>query len=353
MRIIEKYIAKTVYAAIGLVTLMLSGLEVFILMVNQIGDIGKGNYHIFSAFWFVLCQLPTQVYLFFPVASLLGSLIGLGALAHHYELVAMRANGYSKWDVTRAVLKASAFFILGVTLIGETIVPELARYANGKKIEAMHRDHALQTAHGLWLRQGNNFITIGSVISNNELHQVVQFQFDDQHHLKFVRHLERIFYENKHWRAENVEESYFNQSNVEANTKTEMDWDVPLNPTILSASIGQPEMMNLIQLRRYLWAQKKSHQNVADYQLDYWTRIAQPLATIVMMMLGIPFIFGPLRSSTMGSKLLVGAMMGFGFHMANRFFGPLSQVFDWPIPVAAFLPTALFACLGIYLMRRI
>ena len=110
--------------------------------------------------------------------------------------------------------------------------------------------------------------------------------------------------------------------------------------------------MSLHELHKYLHAQGINQQTVHTYQLVYLQRLIQPLTTMVMMVLAIPFIFGPLRSSTMGSKLLAGASVGFGFHIINHFFGPVSQVFQWPPEVAAFGPTSVFALLGLYLMRR-
>ncbi len=80
--------------------------------------------------------------------------------------------------------------------------------------------------------------------------------------------------------------------------------------------------MTLLQLHRYLRAQKRSHQSALNYQLAYWQRLTQPLTTIVMMILAIPFYFWALRSSTMGSKLMVGATVGFSFHIINKFFDP-------------------------------
>ena len=132
-----------------------------------------------------------------------------------------------------------------------------------------------------------------------------------------------------------------------------MIWDVPLKPSILGVSSSEPDEMTLHELRQFLRAQKLSHQTTFNYQLAYWQRLIQPVTTMVMMVLAIPFIFGPLRSSTMGSKLLAGAIVGFGFHIINRFFGPVSQVFQWPPEIAAFGPTCLFALLGLYLMRRV
>ncbi|MDF1684073.1 MAG: LptF/LptG family permease [Legionellaceae bacterium] len=74
----------------------------------------------------------------------------------------------------------------------------------------------------------------------------------------------------------------------------------------------------------------------------------QPFSTVVIMTLAIPFVFGPLRSSTMGAKLLTGVTVGFSFHLINRFFCPFSQVFLWPSEMAAILPTLLFAILGLF-----
>ena len=41
---IDKYISKTVFLSIVLVICMLTGLQLFILFVNELGDIGKGDY---------------------------------------------------------------------------------------------------------------------------------------------------------------------------------------------------------------------------------------------------------------------------------------------------------------------
>ncbi|HHF7345058.1 TPA: LPS export ABC transporter permease LptG [Legionella feeleii] len=353
MKLLDRYIAKTVLAAIALVTLMLAGLQVFILFVNQLDDLGKGDYGIVQTALYVFLQMPYQVYLFFPMASLLGCLIGLGIMANHRELVVMRAAGMSIGQVTLAVLKAALFLILFVTLVGETIVPRLASYANDQKIQAMSGGQTLRTAHGVWLRHLNDFISIGTILPNNTLELVFQYHFDESHKMRFARHIDRINYVNGQWEAHDIAETIINNEGTQTRKIKAMPWDVPVKPDILSVSSREPDEMTLHELRQYLRAQKHSHQNVGNYQLAYWQRLIQPLTTVVMMILAIPFIFGPLRSSTMGSKLLAGATVGFGFHIVNRFFGPVSQVFQWPPEIAALGPTFIFALLGLYLMSRV
>lgn len=351
-KLLDSYIAKTVLSAIAMVTLMLAGLQIFMLFVNELDDMGKANYGLSEAAAFVLLQMPYQVYLFFPMASLLGCLIGLGIMANNRELVVMRAAGMSIGQITMAVMKAALVAIIFVTVIGETIIPKLAAIGSDKKLQAMSQGQALRTSKGVWLRNQNDFITIGHIISETHLKTVYQFHFDTSNHMTYARKINSLQYQDGIWLAKGVSQSTLNKDNVQAEYIKEMTWNVPLKPSVLQGGGNEPDEMPLWELRRFLQVKKNNHQAAYNYQLAYWQRLLQPITTVVMMGLAIPFIFGPLRSSTMGSKLLAGATMGFSFHMVNRIFGPISQVFQLPVEIAAFAPTILFALLGLYLMRR-
>ncbi|CAM2842525.1 permease [Legionella steigerwaltii] len=353
MKILDRYIAKTVLGSIGLVTLMLVGLQIFILFVDQRNDIGRVDFGITQAAFFVLLQMPYQVYLFFPMASLLGCLIGLGILANHSELVVMRASGMSIGQITWAVLKASIVLIVLVTALGETLIPSLSHYANDYKTAAVSGGQTLRTSKGSWLRYGNDFISVGLILPDNILNNIYQFRFDNHHHLKMSRFISEARYTPTGWVAYNVQQTDFETDKTKTQTFASLPWDVSVKPKILTISSIAPDEMTLQELNRYIREQKRNHQNADNYQFAFLQRIIQPVTTMVMMILSIPFIFGPLRSTTMGSKLLVGAAVGFSFHILSRFFGPLSTVFQLPPELAALGPTFIFALLGLYLMRRV
>lgn len=353
MTIIERYVAKSVLGAIGLVTVLLIGLQLFMLFVDQLGDMGRGDYGIVQTGVFVLLQMPYQVYLFFPIASLLGCLIGLGVLANHSELVVMRGVGLSIGQITWAIIKAASVLILLVTILGETLIPKLTHYSYDYKAYAVSGGQSLRTTNGMWSRFGNDFVFIGTVVSDTELSQMYQFHFDDAHHMQYSRLIAKAKYEGDGWMAYDVAQTDFFDDHTKASHIKRMPWDIPVKPKILKISSHEPDEMTLRELNRYIREQKKSQMNVQGYQLTFYQRLVQPLSTIVMMILAIPFIFGPLRSSTMGSKLLVGVTVGFGFHMLNHFLGPLSTVYQLPPELAAFGPTLVFALVGVYLMRRV
>jgi Predicted permeases len=94
---------------------------------------------------------------------------------------------------------------------------------------------------------------------------------------------------------------------------------VNLDPTVLKLSNIDPDEMTIFQLYRYIQLQARHHQDVSRVQLVFWQRCFQPLSTMVMMMLAIPFVFGSLRSSMIGVKLLLGTCCGFAFYTLNHF----------------------------------
>lgn len=352
MNLLERYIAKTILLAIALVTLMLVGLQVFILFVEQIDSLGQGYYGVAQASSYVFLQMPWQVYLFFPMASLLGCLIGLGIMANHHELVVMRAAGMSTGQITLAVLKASIIVIILVTVLGETIMPGMVRYANDLKARATSNGQVLRASQWLWIRNGNDFL-VGIPTTDHTLEQVVQFDFDETHQLRLARRIGRLDYEHGAWQAYDVAETKILDDETLVDRAPKMIWDVPLKPRVLGIGNNAPDEMTLIGLYRYMQEQKRSHLSTTNLQLVFWQRIIQPFTTMVMMVLAIPFIFGPLRSSTMGSKLLAGAAVGFGFHIVNRFLGAMSQVYQFQPELAAVGPTLIFALLGFWMMRRV
>ena len=352
MKILDAYIAKTVLSAIALVTLMLIGLQLFILFVNELDDLGRGQYHIQQVLSVISLEVLGEVYLFFPVACLLGALMGLGSLASHRELIVMQAAGVSIKRMTWAVLKAALLVAVFVALLGEVFAPRFLALANEKRWEAINNGQAMQTLHGIWFKHKTDFVVIGDALHDKKLQHIEQFHFNQQHDLVFARSIACLIQEAGQWRAYDIKETRFQKNKTQVRVIKSMPWHIPLDIVTLRVTGKQPDELDFLALRAYV---KSQHGRgiFFHYRLAYWQRLVQPFTTAVMMMLAIPFVFGSLRSSTMGAKLLVGASIGFGFHLINRFFGPLADVLNWPPELAAILPTAVFALLGLYWMGRV
>lgn len=352
MKIVDQYIAKTVLTSLFLVLFILTGLQGFILFVSQLGDLGRADFGVIQAIIYVGLEIPYHVYLFFPMASLLGCLIGLGMMANHSELVVLRAAGMSIGQVTIAVFKVAVVLIIVMTFLGEMFLPKLVLWANDYKAQALRGGQTLQTSKGMWLHIKHDIVMIGEIVSPTELRQIEQFHFDQQRRVVFVRRIQSVTRKDGVWLVSNWVQSNLSHPLITTTRATNLPWDVALDPRLLRVSQHEPDEMTFSELHQFLSAQKLTRLNIRNYELGYWQRMVLPFTTLVMMLLAIPFIFGPLRTSSMGTKLMCGALVGFGFYILNRLCGSLSQIYQFSTLLAAIGPTAICAGLGVYLMYR-
>lgn len=84
--IIDWYIARTLLSTIFVTLSTLIGLSALIKFVEQLRKVGEGDYDLIVAGLFVILSLPRDIEQFFPMATLLGGLIGMGLLASNSEL---------------------------------------------------------------------------------------------------------------------------------------------------------------------------------------------------------------------------------------------------------------------------
>ena len=97
---------------------------------------------------------------------------------------------------------------------------------------------------------------------------------------------------------------------------------------------------------------ENNDQDPSRYQLALWRKVFQPISVGVMLLMALSFIFGPLRSVTMGARVIMGVLTGFGFFILNEVFGPVSLVYQLPPFLGALLPSLLFAAIAGVMLRR-
>ena len=76
-----------------------------------------------------------------------------------------------------------------------------------------------------------------------------------------------------------------------------------------------------------------------------------PVAFAVL--LAIPFVLGPMRSSGTGARLLIGLMLGLGFFFLQRFIESGTIVFDLDPVMLAWLPTTVLVVVTLGLLARV
>lgn len=355
---INLYIGQTVIKSMLLVLLIFLGLESFILLATQLNSIGKGSYTLWQAMIYVFLILPQETYLFFPMSALLGVLLGLNYLSRHSELVIMRVSGISPLKMLQAVLQAGVIAVVIMTLIGEGLGPLGKSLAEKRKLIATSTEKALKTDEGLWLRQNQNFYHIKTVYSKNHIANISRYEFQQGKLISASFAQDGYFHHDMtkgkdNWEMTNIRQTQFSEDKAVSNVQSEGLWDLAIDPQLLRISRSLPQEMTLFQLIDLHEYQQANHLSGTVNEMVFWQRICQPFASLLMMFLAVPFIFGPLRSANTGLRLVWGVITGFVFYLFNQLFPPLSQVLNFPPVMAAIFPLLIFGVAGIVLMRRI
>lgn len=351
--ILRRYIAKTIIASTVLVLLVLLGLYTFMDLINELDDLGKGNYAVAEILYYLLLSMPKRIYELLPVAALLGSVLGLGSLASQSELVAMRAAGVTVAAINRSVLLVALMLFAFALLIGEIVRPYTEQQAREIKSLAQSGTVGSRSAHGFWTRDGNHFNHIERILPDGRFEGISIYEFDAENRLRIVTKASTAAYDESTWTLSDVIQSTLDESGVRVRTIERARWRSQLNPGMVNIVIVPPEFLPLWGLVEYISYLKQNHQAVEQYQMAFWMKLMMPLSSAVMVFLAVPFIFGPLRSTPMGGRILAGALVGIGFHLINQTFQHMGLVYGVLPWLAASLPTALFAGVGYYFMKQV
>ncbi|OEF28420.1 LPS export ABC transporter permease LptG [Vibrio rumoiensis] len=353
-KILDWYIGRTIIATTSLCLATLVGLSAIIKYVEQLRKVGRGTFDLMEALYFVVLSIPRDIEMFFPMAALLGALIGLGMLAASSELVVMQAAGFSKLNIGMSVLKTAIPLMLMVMILGEWGSPQAQKLARDSRALAIAGGNIVSVRDGVWARDGNNFIYIGRVSGENELQGVSIWQFDNDKKLNDILVSKTVRYENDNrWMMKDVQIT--KMDNDIQLSKTQVDnyeWKTTLTPDKLAVVTVKPEELPLTGLYSYVKYLKDSDQDPSRYDLAFWRKVFQPLSIAVMMLMALSFVFGPLRSVTMGARILSGVIAGFTFYISSEVFGPMSLVYNIPPIVGALAPSLIFLVIAILLMRR-
>jgi lipopolysaccharide export system permease protein len=297
--------------------------------------------------------MPKRVYELLPIAALLGSVLGLGSLASQSELVAMRSAGMTVSAINRSVLMVAIILFVFALFVGEVIRPSAEQHAREAKSLAQSGTVGTRSEHGFWTRDGNHFNHIQRILPDGKFEGISIYEFDEVNRLRIVTKAETATYDVDTWILSDVVQSTLDESGVEVRSVEHARWRSQLNPGMLNIVIVPPEFLPLWSLVEYVAYLKLNHQAVEQYQMAFWMKLMMPLSSAVMVFLAVPFIFGPLRSSSMGGRILIGSLAGIGFHLVNQTFQHIGLVFGILPWLAASLPTVLFAGVGIYMMKRV
>ena len=217
------------------------------------------------------------------------------------------------------------------------------------------QDLHFDSRQSVWLKHGGQIINASARTDGNWDGGVYVFGFDGERTLVSMGRAERAsIYPDGLWHLEQLEESRFDKGAVSISSKFDHPLEPGLSPELMGLSEIRPQTMSVRDLHSYSGYLRRNDLDTGTYDIIMWFRIAGVLSISVMTTLAVPFVFGSLRSSGGGVRVLIGIMIGVAYFLANRTLANSGQVFDLNPILVASIPTLvlmLFTVIGLARIR--
>jgi lipopolysaccharide export system permease protein len=206
------------------------------------------------------------------------------------------------------------------------------------------------------MRDQSTYVNVGEVLPDLSLLQVKIFEFDWQKRdrLRSLVYAASGRYADARWHLHRVRRTDIDEKGfVTASHSDDQRWETSVTPEMMSVFLVQPGQLPVWKLKKYIEHLLQNSQDTRAYELAYWGKLFLPLSTAVMVILAIPFVFGSLRSGSLGRQLFFGIMIGLGFYVLNKALGYIVLVYGVPPLIGVISAPLVVLCAAVVLYRRV
>lgn len=306
-------------------------------------------------------KIPSISFQVAPFAILVSTLLTLGLLARSNEITAMRSCGISLlWMSSPFLLFAGAVSLVLLTF-SSTVIPLASEKAEEIRVIQIEQKPAPVTIQAVqpWARiSANALMKIGEIDTTGTTVRGVRiFYFRSPFQLERLTEAEEARYTPGGWILLNGHHRrFFDGDTAKLVPFTEQLIEIPLIPDDFSSSlIGNSETMTFQEIQNYLGRFRHEGFSFTRLLTDYYGRVAFPLVTVVMVVVGIALSLR--RSGVRGGSMAMGIgqafIVGFCYWTTNAVAIALGRGGALAPMLAGWMANAVFLSFGLYLLLKV
>jgi lipopolysaccharide export system permease protein len=336
--------------------LLLLALFSFMTLAEELEDVGKGSFTLADALMVVFLTTPKRIVELLPVTALLGGLLGLGAMANHRELIAIRTVGISKQRIAQTVAVLAVFLGIFITVLQFSIVPGFEREAatlRGQALQATGTGTGTGHSRAFWTRNDKHFIRVNGVQSDRTLTDIEIYSTDDQGRLTQLVQASSAFYAGQeNWLLTSVVESRFRGVQVFETARDSMLWNGLLSAEQASVLILPLEALAPSDLVKTIANLKRNQLDTHQYEVVLWQQISLLPSLLAMALLSLPFLLGSVRAVSASTRAMIGGLIGIGFYLLQQLSGHLAGILGLNPSLVILTPPFILLAIAITAIRH-
>ena len=350
--ILSQYLMRTIFASTALVLIVLLALAGLFEFIGELDDT-IGDYQTVQAILYTAFRLPNLAFAMLPIAVLIGSLLGLGALAGNSEIIVMRSAGLSVLELSGMVALSGGVLLVLTALLGEFIGPPLDTYARNMRMEARLEQDDDRVGNEAWVKDGSTYPHLEKVSPELEIGSLYVFKFDGDR-LQSVAVAENSgIDENDNWILENLRETQFQNDGVQVLQSSRSIESFEVNADVLGTSLAKPMSLSARELLSYITYLHKNSLDATKYETEFWYRVSRTFTVLIMPILALAFAFGSLRTGGSGGRLMIGVVIGLAYYLASESLANSGEVFNLNPIIVAWLPTVALMVITVFALSRV
>lgn len=359
MKAIDRYVLRQFIQTAAFALLAFMVIFVVVDMMENLDDFLDHQAGAATIATYYLWFLPEIIKLMIPVAMLLSALFTTGRLSTFNELSALKSGGMSLYRFMVPLILFS-LIVSGVSIyFNGWVVP----FANKKKLDLgrvyFQKNVEFISRNNIFIQDSpTRILSIGLFDDSRNVAQQVSIEdFDPQNPTLLVRRFDasemRWNPGDRSWTLANGTARSF------AGTKEDVRqfsvWQIGqlnFSPEDIRKKQEKPDEMDYNDLKKFIDNQQRAGQDVSRWLVDFYSKIAFPFASVIVVLFGIPFSSVKRRS---GIGVEFGIALGVCF--LYMIFLKVSQAFGYngdlnPL-LTAWMANIIFLGAGIYNLWRV
>jgi lipopolysaccharide export system permease protein len=337
------FIVRT-FAVLAVLVIVLQVLDLLSESDKILAHAGNGQAQILT---YVSLRLPGIVQRFLPFCVLLGTIISLATLNQNSEVVAMKAAGLSAHQVLAPLVVASLIIAAGSFAFNERVVARAsATLKKWEDVEFGKLPTGQETLTNIWVREGDDLIHAGIVEGRGPATVLNDVSIYDRTGGTLVRVItaDRGSLTKGGWRLENAQT--FDVASGTRRPKETLVTAPSVRPDQFTLADVDGAGLSFTKLRQAISDLKAAGRPTGPLEAALWHKLAGPLSTVLMPLLGAVAAFGLARSGRLFVRAVIGMALGFAYFVADNFGLAMGNLGAYPPLLAAWGPFMLFLLIG-------
>lgn len=356
MKILTRYIIKEFLKILTLTLAAFISLYLIIDIFEQIDNLIEHHASFKDGLIFFLYKIPFIFYQVSPVAVLMATLIAIGILGRHSEVIAAMASGVSVLRLFLPFFVLAAIISIVNFIFSESIIP----YTNQQAIAIRQTMEGINkktvfAQDSIWFKDNADIYNISYIEpQNGVLKGLTMYRLDNNFNIISRIDAKLVHWSKGAWIAPESNVSRFQDGRL-LDISITRNAIMPLSekPDDLKNIERLADEMNFRELMRYIKKLRQEGYAATRYSVDLHSKISFPMVSIIMVILGIPFALRSGRHGGVAVGVGISVMIGFSYWVVFAINTSLGYSGIIPPLIAAWFTNFIFAGVGVLIFSYI